>query len=1033
MKRAPLIFIVALALLAGGLVAAGATLRERDEQLRGYSDPTQDADLPYRIPRLGVNADLSQYDDIPAQLDLMEAAHLNWVRQPFRWDMIEPQRGQFDWTQADAIIESFEDRDIELVALLVNAPAWARPEGTTLTHFPTDPAYFADFAAAFAARYGHIVDAYQIWDEPNLTAAWGMTEPRPVEYVALLRAGYDAIHAADAGAAVIAAALAPTTENNLNNISDIEYLRAMYSFGAADAMDAVAAKPYGFSLPPDDRTVAMDTLNFSRIVALREVMQANGDGKKPLWASEWGWNSLPPDWTGAPSIWGQVDAETRVRYTLAALDRAEREWPWLGGMILSNWQPTTPPDNPLWGFALIDSSGTPTPLYEALAARQPSPYAANGLYHPVNPYTRYSGVWTFGELGADIGWVQDSQLEFDFAGTDAALLLRQDDALAFLYVTVDGQQANATPRDSSGNSFISLRSDSLLPEIALAPVSRDLPDGTHTLHLVADRGWDRWALAGFAVSSGDLAAPYNAQIAVALLTVAASAVGVVVAALQIDWKPLAQRTAGLWSRLSEAGQFAISAATSVALMIGMFLTWSEAVPALFRREPVQLGLALLTAGLLYVQPHVLLTIAAAAALFVIFYHRPSYALILTVFFAPFFLFPINLWRFAFPMSEMLMLISGAAWVLRALRDWGAHRQAKNSAFPMPTVRPTALDWGVLVYLLLGFVALLWAEYLDPAATELRVLFLEPALFYLILRTTRLERRDLLRLVDALVLAGVVVSVVGLFLYFRGEAVITAEAGARRLASVYGSPNNVGLWLGRCIPFALAFVLAPVGRRRLLALAALLVMGVALVLSQSAGALFIGVPAAVVGVLLFTYGRRALLPLAGLGTVGAVLTLVALRFERFARLLEFDEGTTFFRLRVWESAIQIIRERPITGLGLDQFLYFFQGRYMMPDAWQEPYLSHPHNIILDFWTRLGVLGVALLLWTQAAFWRAGLAIYRSLRGGDPVLLALVIGVMGCMINTLAHGLVDNSIFVQDLIYVYMLLLGIIGQLRSKDFS
>ena len=1029
MKRAPLILIIALALLAGGLVAAGATLRERDERLRGYSDPTHDADLPYRIPRLGVNADLAQYDDIAAQLDLMEAAHLNWVRQPFHWDLLEPQRGQYDWAQADAIVNSFDGRDIELVALLVNAPAWARPENTTLTHLPTDPASFGAFAAAFAARYGAVIDAYQIWDEPNLTAAFGMTEPRPVEYVALLRAGYDAIHAADPRAAVIAAALAPTTENNLNNISDIEYLRAMYAFGAGDAMDAAAAKPYGFDLPPDDRTVAMETLNFSRIVALREVMQANGDGKKPLWASEWGWNSLPPGWAGAPSIWGQVDAETRTRYTLSAIERAEREWAWLGGMILSNWQPTTPPDNPLWGFALIDSAGAPTPLYGALAARQPLPYASNGLYHPINPYTRYSGVWTFGELGADIGWVQDSQFAFDFAGTDAALLLRQDDALAFLYLTVDGQPANATPRDSSGNSFISLRSDSLRPEIALAPVSRALPDTPHTLHAVADRGWDRWALAGFAVSSGDLAAPYNAQIAVALLTVAVSAVGVVVAALQINWRPLANRTAGLWNRLSEAGQFAISAVTSVALLIGMLLTWSEAVPALFRREPVQLGLALVTAGLLYVQPHVLLTLTAAAALFVIFYHRPAYVLILTIFFAPFFLFPIALWRFAFPMSELLMLIGGAAWLLRQLREWGARRQAVPRA--MPRLRLNALDWGVLAYLLLGAVSLLWAEYRAPAATELRVLFLEPALFYLILRAAPLERRDLLRLVDALILAGVVVAAVGLLLYFRGEAVITAEAGARRLASVYGSPNNVGLWLGRCIPFALAFALAPIGRRRALGGAALLVMGAALLLSQSAGALFIGVPAAVIGVLLFTYGRRALLPIAGLGAAGAALAAVALRFERFARLFDFDEGTTFFRLRVWESAVQIIRERPITGLGLDQFLYAFQGRYMMPDAWQEPYLSHPHNIVLDFWTRLGLLGVALLVWMQTAFWRAALHLYRGAR--DPLLRAVVIGLLGCMINTLAHGLVDNSIFVQDLIYVYLLLLGIIDQRRLKDFE
>ncbi len=41
------------------------------------------------------------------------------------------------------------------------------------------PPHFAAFARAFAERYGSTIDDYQIWDEPNLTAAWGDTEPRP--------------------------------------------------------------------------------------------------------------------------------------------------------------------------------------------------------------------------------------------------------------------------------------------------------------------------------------------------------------------------------------------------------------------------------------------------------------------------------------------------------------------------------------------------------------------------------------------------------------------------------------------------------------------------------------------------------------------------------------------------------------------------------------------------------------------------------------------------------------------------------------
>ncbi len=87
----------------------------------------------------------------------------------------------------------------------------------------------------------------------------------------------------------------------------------------------------------------------------------------------------------------------------------------------------------------------------------------NGLYFPANEFTRYSGVWTFGDLGADIGGA-DSQFDFAFAGSDVALLLREDDYVASLYATIDGQPANALPQDASGSTMVNLTSDTRLPQ-----------------------------------------------------------------------------------------------------------------------------------------------------------------------------------------------------------------------------------------------------------------------------------------------------------------------------------------------------------------------------------------------------------------------------------------------------------------------------------------------------------------------------------------------------------------------------------------
>lgn len=1042
MIRRHVLFFAALMTLFGAVVAALATTDQRNFDLLGYVDPTRDSNLPLLsdMRRMGVNAELTQYnaDELHNQFEQMQTAHITYVRQFFYWDEIESQQGQFDWTTADLVIESIRDYpELQLVAVLMNSPMWAHDGNLTTSAPPKDVSDFAAFVSMFAERYGTTLDFYQIWDEPNLTAAWGMAQPRTSHYMAMLQAGHEAIHRVDNRATVIAAALAPTTEITPQNISDLLYLRDLYDLGAKDFMDAVAGKPYGFNLPPSDRTVDPDTLNFSRLIALREIMVENGDGAKPLWVSNFGWNSLPTDWTGEPSIWGQVNAEQHTQYTLEALNRAEREWPFLAGIVLHHWQPDAAPNDPIWGFALVDQEGQPTPLLQELQQHQSSTTAQNGLFHADNPYAHYSGVWRFGDLGADIGWVNNSQLDFEFTGRDISLLLRQDDYVAYLYPTIDGQPANATPRDAAGNPYIILTSDTLEPDVSLVPVAHNLTNTQHTLHIITDElvpddVVNRWALVGYAVSSGSLAEPYDRQITIAWLTAAVALVAVVVTGREIEWRQVFAPLTGIWRRLSNTGQLAVSAITSVALMIGMLLTWNDATPALFRREPVQIGLAIITAGVVYLNPGLILTLAALLVLFIIIYNHIDFGLMLTIFFAPFFLFPIDLYTFAFPMSEMVILVTAAAWFLRMLAAWGRIRQSKNSRFPAqnPIYQVTALDFGIVAWVVLGIVSLTWTIYRGEAITELRVMIIEPALFYLIVRTSALNRQMILRLVDALLIAGLVVSVVGFWLYVQGEATITAEEGIRRLASVYGSPNNVGLFLGRCLPFALAFALIKTDAlRRIFGVSTLLVIGLAIMLSLSAGALFIGVPAGIAAVLVLVWRKRALIPLAGLGAIAIGVFAIALRSARFARLLDFSSGTNFARVRVWQSAINAVIDRPITGLGLDQFLYFFRGQYILPDAWKEPNLSHPHNIILDFWLRLGILGVIVLIWIQATFWRIMYRAYQQWRERDTLLFALTVGTMGSMMNLIAHGLVDNSVYVNDLTFIFTLVLALASQLSN----
>jgi O-antigen ligase len=349
--------------------------------------------------------------------------------------------------------------------------------------------------------------------------------------------------------------------------------------------------------------------------------------------------------------------------------------------------------------------------------------------------------------------------------------------------------------------------------------------------------------------------------------------------------------------------------------------------------------------------------------------------------------------------------------------------------PAMTMSPSAwLDRGVLFFSLAAIASVFVADFRHVALRELRVLILEPALLYLMIRTTRLGRRSLWRVVDAFVAGAIAVALIGLAQYALGVNIITAEGGLRRVRSVFGSPNSFALYLGRSLPVLAAIAMLGSTRWRRVAygVAAMPVFA-ALLLSYSKGALLIGVPASLLTVGILAGGRWLVAALSAAGA--ALLAAIPLaRTPRFAALFDTRSGTTFFRLQLWQSALAMFRDHPWLGVGPDNFLYSFRGRYIRPAAWQEPHISHAHNIVLDYATRMGIPGIVAGLWLQVCFWWLALPLRRS---RDRDRRALALGLMGSMGSFLAHGLVDSSHFVVDLAFVLLLTLALVQSLARSE--
>ncbi|MBX3081202.1 MAG: O-antigen ligase family protein [Anaerolineae bacterium] len=1033
--------VVCLVLLIGGAATTVGAAYQRGVEVRGWSDPAHEPNLPFRVPLAGVNVDLRQYDDatLTTELQRIAAAGFVWVRQSFDWQDIQPSAETFDFSAYDRIVSAVRKQPtVKIVAVLDTAPVWARRPDASDRLFapPTSMSTFGAFAGKLADRYKDAIDYYQIWDEPNLNTHWGGLDPRPADYAAMLDAAHEAIHAADPVATVIAAGLAPTVEQGPRNLSDVSFLRALYEVGAKDSFDAAAGKPYGFDSSPLDRTVDTETLNFSRLILLREVMVKYGDGEKALWGSHFGWNSLPADWKGPPSIWGQVDAATQRQWTREAYTRADREWAWMGGLILAAWHPNAPADDPIQGFAVDQKAAD---WFENGAFFQKQAIGI-GLHHPTDPRFRYQGDWEFGPLGADVKHLETKpnppedgsahQLMFSFEGESLAFKVHRAAEPAFLYVRVDGQPANALPRSDKGDAYIIMKTPDLQDRIDLIVAAQGLGAGVHSVEGRFYLAWDQWVLAGIAVGSAPDVSRLNALIGIGMGAVLA---GVLLAAWMLWRLPriaVRRTTINGLAYLRRMTDILIGLAVSLLAMLGMAFTFRNILPDVFSRETPTIIATVLTAGLAFFSPSFILSAVALIALWLIIYNRPVVGLALIIFWAPFFLVPIQLYLWAFPMVEVSLALTVTAVLIRGLIDRARQRstpvtpRAENS-------NASSLDLIMLCFAALATITLLWSEQRVPAIREWRVIVVEPVLFFFLFRRLRITSTELTRLVDVLLLAGTVIAMVGLIQYVSGGAVI-AEEGTRRLKSVYGSPNNAALFLGRCLPFGLALVLmAPSLLRRAMAGLLSTIMLVAVVLTQSAGALLIGVPASLV-VVLFLWRRRIGLIAVGLIIVG-LLALIPLSsaVPRLRGLLDLSRSSSSTRTQIWTSTFYMLRDHPITGLGMDQFLYQYRSRYILPDAWREPDLSHPHNVVLDYWISLGIGGLVILAAQQWVFWRTGLRTLHKWRARDPLATALTIGALGSMTNFLGHGLVDNSYFVIDLAFVFCFTVALVTRLAATS--
>jgi putative inorganic carbon (HCO3(-)) transporter len=388
------------------------------------------------------------------------------------------------------------------------------------------------------------------------------------------------------------------------------------------------------------------------------------------------------------------------------------------------------------------------------------------------------------------------------------------------------------------------------------------------------------------------------------------------------------------------------------------------------------------------------------------------------------------------LTGILLLAAAGLWLILTISD--ETNLSKISFTPIHLV--------VLLYWFIAVVSAGLSPVKKAAFSDLATLTLYLLLFALCARSLRIHR---LRswLITLYLHVSLFISVYGIRQWFFGAKALATwvdpESTLSKTTRVYsylGNPNLLAGYLIPAVALSLVAIFAWHGWiRKSLAVIMLAANASCLVLTFSRGGwigMLIAILAAMVllaywwSVQLSPFWRTWLLPII-LGTfIGALLLAVIfvepVRLRLVSIFADRQDSSNNFRRNVWDAVFQMIRDRPIIGIGPGH--NSFNKIYPL---YQHPRYSalSAYSIFLETAVESGLVGLSCFIWLIIVIVNTGLVQMRSflkVRNQDGLWL---IGAIAAIFGMLGHGTVDTVWYRPEVNTVWWLMVAMVASYWS----
>lgn len=328
-------------------------------------------------------------------------------------------------------------------------------------------------------------------------------------------------------------------------------------------------------------------------------------------------------------------------------------------------------------------------------------------------------------------------------------------------------------------------------------------------------------------------------------------------------------------------------------------------------------------------------------------------------------------------------------------------------------RVSVLTFSIALIGLASITAVIIAPNTLSALGIWKAYYVEPFIFGLIILKL-FDRDDYRKAFLALGASGTVIALFAIVQVLFHVGIPDAWATENRATSFFPYPNAVGLLLAPMVSAGIMYAFSQTTpghsfKRRGVPVQALpiVLLLVAIGLAKTEAAL-VAIPAALYVVAMMTpvISKRKKM----LATSGMLIALagIFMFLPQVAAKLTLHDTSGLVRRAQWSETLHLLADHPYLGVGLNGYPIALVPYH---DATAYEIFQYPHNVFLNVWSELGILGLlgflGLILFASRFAWQ-----HRH----DPWTLAC----FAALLTMLIHGLVDVPFMKNDLAIVSVLM-------------